>query len=81
MGYKFYYKKDYSGFEHYYKLDNGGVGIHVNLTSPCVNKFVLTDGFGKLPGHEILERMFDFALVEALSKLGLTLGVKPFKIV
>jgi len=38
MGYKFYYKKDFSNFEHYYKLDSDGIGIHVNVTSPCINK-------------------------------------------
>ena len=81
MKYNFYYQKDCNGFEHYYKLNGDGIGIHVNVTSPCINKFVLTEGFGKLPGHEVPDRMFDFALNEALSKLGLTLGVKPFKIV
>lgn len=77
---KFYYKKDYSGFEHYYKLDNDGVGIHVNVTSPCVNRYFLGGNFG-IPGDEVPEHMFDFALTETLSKLGLTLGIKPFKLV
>lgn len=79
MKYKFYYKKDWSNFEHYYKINEDGVGIHVNLTSPCINHFRVTNmtAYGEI-GSEVTEKDFDKALNQAL---GLTLGVRPFKIV
>lgn len=82
---KFYYSKDFFDMEHYYKINSDGTCIHVNKTSLLINDYSKLYGgnedfsseFGSV--EEITEEIFETALIETLTKLGLKLSIKPFK--
>ncbi len=76
----YYHKRDRTGFDHYYKLNEDFEGLHVNLTTPCINWFKssssLVEDFEK-----VTEGVFENALSEVILKLGLTVKMKPHKLI
>jgi hypothetical protein len=76
---KYYYKRDWGGFDHYYKLNRDFIGIHVNLTSPCINQFRASGDFNDITINEITEKEFSEILNEVINKMELGSSVKKFK--
>jgi hypothetical protein len=80
----YYHKKDWTGFDHYYKLNEDFEGLHVNLTTPCINWFKSSSLLveNNLPLLKVVtEGVFENALSEVILKLGLTVKMKPHKLI